>query len=653
MTAFISLIQQIAAAAIVLLLPGLAWQAWFPCPDRDKGERLAEAVGFSLSVTALLALAGFLFGFHYSGVGVAGITLVFGLIWLAGWLLRPRDENSDHATREWAGWLALALAVSLAVAWRLYQARTLVLPAWVDSVQHALITRVIFESGGLPASLAPYQNVPMYYHYGFHAAAALFEFWAEISVDRAVLVLGQVLNAAICFSVYRLARALWGDWKRGLIAGVLVGLAFHMPAYYVTWGRVTLTAGLVILPLVMAEAVEASRQTTWSWTATLRITILTAGLFLTHYLAALILGLFLVALGIQRLWNDLCARRLSKPAWARLLVGIGCGVLLALPWLVRIYIYSRSSFSVSANLAVDAPDQNYFKGYLDYLGYLAGPYRNYILLGLAFVGALVGLRKPGGRLLAGFTLILGLLCLPWGFQLGPFRPDLMVIVTFLPASLLAGDLIGDGGEAAAAVFKHRSMGWALAAAAVLALAVWGVIETRDILNPVTIFTDADDAQALQWIQNETPADARFFINVTLWQGPTYRGVDGGYWILPVTGRQTMLPPIVYAWGTAEHNRQINDLARQAEQVTGCSPELWKLMDSDELDYVYLHAGAGSLQPPADGTCPELQAVYHAGKVWIYRYTPTGHANERSRPGGGLQTQPRLPQGSAQKEWHIF
>jgi hypothetical protein len=634
MLTILDLTQQIAAAAIVLLLPGLAWQAWFPCPERDRIERLAEAVGFSLAVTALFALASFLFDFRYSAACVVAITVGIALIWLAGWLRQPRGEEAEAGWRGWAAWLGAAAAAGAAVAWRLYQARTLVLPAWVDSVQHALITRVLFEYGGLPATLAPYQNVPIFYHYGFHAAAALFEFWSEFPVDKAILVLGQVLNAAICFSVYRLARALWADWKRGLAAGLLVGLAFHMPAYYVSWGRMTLSAGLVILPLMMAEAIEASRRAKWSWPAAVRMTILTAGLFLTHYLAALILGLFLAVLGLQLLWNDLRARRLSKPAWQTLLIGIGCGALIAIPWLARIYIYQKSSFSVSANLEADAPDQNYFKGYLSYLWYLAGPYRNYVLLALAGIGALAGLRKSAGRLLAGFALVLGLLCLPWGFQLGPFRPDLMVIVTFLPAALLVGDLLVSGGEAAQSVFKRGVAGWALAAAALLALAGWGWFETRDILNPVTVFTNADDVRALAWIQTGTPADARFFINVTPWQGNIYRGVDGGYWIMPVTGRQTQLPPVVYAWGTPEQTRKIDEDAGKAQQIKGCTPDLWALLDADKLDYVYLREGAGSLQPPAEGQCPELHVVYHQGSVWIYHYQPLSQAINRARPAGG-------------------
>ena len=50
------------------------------------------------------------------------------------------------------------------------------------------------------------------------------------------------------------AKAAWGDVTRAALAGLFTAFAFHMPAYYLTWGRYPLLAGLLVLPLAMAAA---------------------------------------------------------------------------------------------------------------------------------------------------------------------------------------------------------------------------------------------------------------------------------------------------------------------------------------------------------------------------------------------------------------
>jgi len=142
------------------------------------------------------------------------------------------------------------------IAWRLYQAVELVLPPWVDSLHHVLIVRKIIETGGLPIDLSPYLPVPFYYHFAFHSFTAEFSVLSQLSPDQAVLILGQMLNAAIGLSVYTLGRALFKDWRPAVLAGLLTAFFTQMPAYYLTWGRYTLLTGLVIMPLAMAVAIK-------------------------------------------------------------------------------------------------------------------------------------------------------------------------------------------------------------------------------------------------------------------------------------------------------------------------------------------------------------------------------------------------------------
>ena len=275
----LDILWYLIAGGVVLCLPGIAWWAWFPEKDRDILERIAEVVGLSIAITALVALGFFLLDWRLTTVGVGVIYGILGLLAVAGlvrrWLARKRKEAHTDGTRTSRGadpfvdpvvdswqritgsrgaeegppgeeqdppgagqlsleaehsllgaeapsgevrsqedqqgsrtaWIVrnvvLLAALAVLLAWRFYQVRDLVLPAWVDPLHHTLIVQVILESGGLPETLAPYMQVPFSYHYAFHALAAGLASLTRLGVPQVVLVLGQVLNALVAVSVYR------------------------------------------------------------------------------------------------------------------------------------------------------------------------------------------------------------------------------------------------------------------------------------------------------------------------------------------------------------------------------------------------------------------------------------------------------------------
>jgi hypothetical protein len=141
----------------------------------------------------------------------------------------------------------------------------------------------------------PIYRCPLYYHYGYHALAALFTAISGLPIGAAMLVLGQVLNAVIGLSTYALGKTLWRNWRPALAAALLVSFATRMPAYYLSWGRYTLTVGLILLPLALGVALEIARGKA-RWGNTLTLALLTAGILLSHYFAALLLAAFLALL---------------------------------------------------------------------------------------------------------------------------------------------------------------------------------------------------------------------------------------------------------------------------------------------------------------------------------------------------------------------
>ena len=636
---WIPFIRWILAAGVVLLLPGAALLAWLPrdssrqgAASRDPVAWLADAAALSCAVTAVGGLWLFVAGWR---VGAPVVIAVYAACLLALGVAAIRHSFRWPAPRQWLPAIFALAFIAVLVAWRLYQARGLALPAWTDSVQHALIVRKILEYGGVPPDLSPYLAVPFYYHFDFHLITALFAFVSGLSPDQAVLWFGQVINAFVSISVYRAALAfqealpgpedgrqpgLPAAWTAAL-AALLVEFALQMPAYYLTWGRYTLLTGLVLLGPALAAAVEIGRGVR-RWDAWARLALLVAGAFLAHYFVLLLIGLFLIVLGLFWLIRGARAARgfgaAERTVILRLVSAALAGILLALPWVIRVFIYSRQNATVAVVSPLDQTDAALKSAadYLLYLSYLLGPRRNHILLALSGVGLLFALWHPSWRVLAAWAAVLALLALPWGLRLGPFRPDHFAIVLFFPAALLLAALLTDGAGALGRLLRPWAGRAVLLAVAGIIL-WWGAWGTRDILNPSTIFTTSADVAALDWVNRNTPPTARFYINSTFWQWNVYRGVDGGYWLEPYTGRASLIPPIQYAWGTAAYIQQINDWAVRSEALRGCTADFWNLVQEAGLSYVYIREGQGNLQPPALTGCSQMRLVYQQNGVFIY------------------------------------
>jgi hypothetical protein len=632
------------AAAAVLLLPGFALLAWLPKPGPtalhriDPLSAIADAVALSFALSALLALAQFVSGVQIPPLGVVGLyglcvfALISAVVWRGiGWPGR----------RQWITALVWAFAAGLLifalVAWRLYQAHSLDLPAWVDPVHHTLIVRVIFENGGIPPDYLPYIPAPFYYHYGFHLMAALFAFWSQLPAHDAVLWFGQVINAVVALSVYRAACAFSVDPTRaeqepgqgyrpravatGIAAALLTGFVFQMPAYYLTWGRYTLLSGLILLGPALAAVWEAwrepARRDAWP-----RIALLLAAMSLTHYFAVILIGLFLAPLGV---WGVVQAIRSAerRAALLRMVLWCGAGILLVLPWLWRVILANTQSVGVQV-VPLEQSDSAWTGAvdYLRYIIYLIGPRHNHILMGIAGVGLIAAFLRPQMRLFTIWSVLLALLSLPWGLRFNLVRPDYFAIILFFPAAVLVANLLVSSAEGAASLFRDGPPWPARVQYAVLAVALgliiaWGIRETHSVINPVTVLATRADVDALEWVKRSTPPDARFFINSTYWMQGLDRGVDGGYWLLPYTGRASLLPPVLYMWGDEAYQQQLQDHIARSRQIQGCNPEFWNLVRDANLTHIYLREGVGHLQPAMLQDCPRLKLQYQQDGVFIY------------------------------------
>jgi len=502
---------------------------------------------------------------------------------------------------------------------RFLQVRDLALPAWVDSLHHTLIVQLIRERGRLPDTWQPYMPVPFYYHFGFHAPAAAFAELADLPSPQAVLVLGQVLNAVVVLSIYRLGAALSGRQEVGIAAAVLTGFVSQMPAYYISWGRYTLLTGMVLLPIAMATALAVWRHPNGGREGP-RLALITGGVVLAHYLAAAYLLGFLLALILAGPTED--GRGGRRHRSLELLIWSGLGVAMVAPWLYRVAPYTLAFVRVRGrNLGVPT-DQTTFPTW-EYLWNLVNHPRDWAVLLLAApaAGASLTARRPS-RVLVVWLGILALLSTEWPWQVRPFRADLLVITLFVPGSVLAAESLSALRRWIKRIVRSSSLSWGLWGAGLIALGGWGFLDTLSIVNPVTVLATAEDVKALRWIQENVPAEARFLINVEPWAYGLYRGSDGGWWIPLIGHRATILPPGI-AYGQrvdAEGQRFVLEVKRVAEQaraIDGCTARFWQFVREHAITHIYIGARGGRLRPGWFDTCAGVQRVYMGNRVHIY------------------------------------
>ncbi len=530
--------------------------------------------------------------------------------------------------------VGLVFLISLAV--RLAMVRDLAAPAWVDSVHHALITRLIQEAGGFPDTYAPYLSLPStYYHAGFHSSMAVFGWLSGLEIPEALLVAGQVLNALAVLAAYLLATILVEDRLAGLLAALITGLATPMPAYYTSWGRYTQLAGLLILPAVLALFKQAlppgyglphmsstvSMQAAKNWLAALLCSALAAaGLFIVHYRVFAFLAVFLPPYLLVAFFTGL---RRQPPAWWPLawrfirlagLLGLGT-FLLALPWIAP----NLPRFLPEIGQASAAPPKPFSDFTWRFLTAALGRYAT-VFAGVGLAWGLVRKRSFAPILIAwtaGMFLLanLGALRLPGGSLVNNTSVE---IALFLPISVSAGFLLSQFTTAwdAALPICWRLPYRAGMAGLFAVLAGIGAGQLLPILNPATFLFRQADRQAIQWIKENIPQEETILINPFLWGYRVYAGNDGGFWISPLAGQQTMPPPVIYGFGGRLENQEIGAFCEQVIRAGDDPQALWSLLQARRIRYVYLGARGGPLSPAVLTHTPLFRTLYHRDGTWV-------------------------------------
>jgi hypothetical protein len=631
---FLSQIGLLIPLAALLLLPGYVFRHSVGLrQDNDPLAALALSIAFSLALIPVALLWSTVLGLRWQRTLCQA---AFGLLAVVGLahLLRTRCRDLAPWTDARHRWLVLAMAGVLGATWllRLAQIRNLVLPAWVDSLQHVLVTQVVTLYGQVPKSYEPLLPVTTFsYHFGFHADMAVFAWLSALPIPAAMLILGQILNGACALAAYLLTVRLTRRRIAGVTAAAVVGLVSYLPAYYVSWGRYTQLTGMLLLPAALVTTLEwlegVKRDHRWLLGAGL----MQAGLFLTHARVSILGACFLLAYlfftcGVHLRQGE---RKAIRELWWRCLLLAMVGLGLSAPWLVQLITTMARSLRANGGRLSGEPSYNAVPFEL-----LFTP-RNRELMAVAALGIIFGLlqRKRGPALILLWCLVVALVVNPgW---LGLPSTELMnnaaaVIALFLPLSVLIGEaatFVWEQMPLALGRVAARALGsrWRVATTTRVALALvlagmalWSGWRMVSIVNPDTILATAEDLAAMTWIRENTPPDALFLINARLWQLDVYTGTDGGYWIPLLTGRQTLLPVLAYDYGEPEYVQHITELAKVVSETKDVDESQFQaILEQERVAFVYIGAKGGPLVPKMFLGHPRYRPVYSSGEVWIF------------------------------------
>jgi len=514
--------------------------------------------------------------------------------------------------------------------------RDLAAPAWVDSVHHSLLTRIIMEQGGYPGSYAPYIEIDNAgYHPGFHSLLASFQWLANLNSLDAMKLFGQVLNALCVIAVYLFTKTLTQDTIAGLVAAMIAGFFTPMPAYYASWGRYTQLAGLLILPVsfsLLKALYESHAQGRLPWKLLLVASLASAGLFLIHYRVAVYLGCLVTADFASRAVEKIVKKFKNSPknAWLREVIRANVGeimvislvaftsLIMLIPWLPT----ALSNFIIPRANLWQGGERPFFSGFS--WPFLTSAWGNYTLYmaGLGLAWSII--KKP----VFAFTLVLWTILLfalanldAMGILPGFINNTSVTISLFIHISALGGYLASQiihlGWKALPKPFSRVYILFLVLSG--IAVSWVAARQLLPVLNPITFLFRQADQPALTWISENIPQDETILINPFNWGYGLYAGNDGGFWITPLTGRRSMPPPVLY--GMDNNVERIRKITRFSQQIVERSQDpnsLHELLQEQNIRYIYIGARGGVLSPRSMQNSPLYQSLYHQDGAWVFQ-----------------------------------
>jgi hypothetical protein len=515
---------------------------------------------------------------------------------------------------------------------------------WGDSLQHAQISQLLVDNGGLFKSwlpYAPYKTLTV--QYGFPLFSALFSWLTGLESVKSTLYVGQIINGMAVLVLYPLAvRFARGNRWAGIFAVLVAGLLSSMPAFYVNWGRFAQMGGQAILPVslwliwevVTIPATITSIRTGQFWTAVIFSAITLSGMTLTYYRMPFFYLSFIVALLVGwgfphwRLKGRVWSINLGRLASVAIIT-----LILSAPWLPRL-VGSNLVGYVEAGIASVSTLDGVLAEYAVWKFIFI--YASWILVALGCLGLIWSIFKNAWMIAAQglWILILSaiiagrLFHLPGSYMMETFA---ILISLYIPIGCVIGWM-------AAEIIGSFYAGWrsTLTTLLLVILALIGGERLSHIAEPsVYAMLTRPDTRAMTWINENIPQDnIRFLIEgFEIYGGTSFVGADAGWWLPVLTGRQNTIPPQYAIFNEQpiqpDYTVRMLGLVKKLSSVKLDSSDAILLLCRENITHVYIGqgqgkvgSGAAQLFSPADllGSSA-FDLLYHQDDVFIFRIKP--------------------------------
>jgi len=379
--------------------------------------------------------------------------------------------------------------------------------------------------------------------------------------------------------------------------------------------------------------------------------LILGGLALTHYRVLIFAVLFFGTFFMLRTARDTWRALLSRTFW----LGAGAG-LLFLPWFIHTFagkIMLIFATKLSTPVAAVSTWTQQYNAIGDLSSYLPAPL--WLLLPVSILWGLWR-REKGVALISLWSFLILLAANPQWLRLpgeGALSNFAVFIAAYIPVSVLGGYLLGQVASSKLQVASGRACperspelrrrvveGLQVASAPrflaiallvfVFVIGVWG---GRQRLSDLQVMPHAlatrPDIRAAEWIQENTPQDARFLVNSFFaYDDTVIVGSDGGWWLPLLARRQTTLPPLNYGSERGprpDYVHWINALTTEIQNKGIAHPDVLALLRARGVTHVYVgqrqgrvnYGGPHVLEPEQLLASPNFRPVYHQDRVWVF------------------------------------
>ncbi len=328
-----------------------------------------------------------------------------------------------------------------------------------------------------------------YYHVGYHVIVAAFLLLTRTNPGQVMLFFGQIILAAIPMPMYFFIHRITNSNSAAFWGMTLAAFGWFMPAHAVNWGKYPALLVLLLIQFTLGAALIKNRL------------LFAAGMaasIIIHSRSIILLGIF-------------------GAAW----------IISAVPQKKLIFALTSAMLGMAILLIM----RN------QVIGPIFEPYGIWVTLLVGILAASVFRSFPRLIVISMLAMLfmLAAMFIPVTSVLTLLDRPLVEMTFYLPLAFL-------GGLGATRLPKLVVIGFAV----VVIIHAWATYNFGP--SECCQLVSRDDAVALDWMDNHTPASARVAIStadlsLNAFGSPmSGAGADAGVWIAPLTGRTTLTLP---------------------------------------------------------------------------------------------------------------